>query len=153
MQIAAPKPYAVPTKSDGTVIAPLQSDGRQTLLANTTYYYALPGNTELIGAVHLQGDSAIILTSADIEESCFDPGDVSLVSTSAADWMKQDPSSAYIPVVGAGWSVTNATVAAAGGAAGGAIWDLGNLGGKRRRLKVVVGGTGGKLRVGTNGKA
>lgn len=77
--------------------------------------------------------------------------DVSDYTTTAGLWIKQDATTAYVPVVGSGNSVTNMTITAGGSAAGACEFDLGNLGAKRVRIKVVA-TTGGLVRCCVHGK-
>lgn len=126
-------------------VEPKPTEAGQTLLLSTTYYYNLMGNDSPLSAVHIKWDASIVITSIVVEDSCIP--EAALGSTTAGDWIDEDPTTAYVGSVGAGVTVTNATVAVAGGAAGGAMYHLGNDGALKKRLKVVVGGTGGVLRV------
>jgi hypothetical protein len=139
-----------------------------TLASGTTYYFPVgapkspvPAEAPLV-AIHIRGDAAIIATIT-VEDSVFPAGsspvdgrgnpDVTDFDGTAGNWIPENPSTAIVGTSGTGWVATAATVAVAGGTAGGAIFHVGNLGSRRLRLKVVVGGTGGKVRVGVHGKA
>jgi hypothetical protein len=151
----------------GLDVAPVKSDGTRldhstgidpgiagyTLVHDTTYYYDLgPLVKEATHqSVHCKWDASIILTSISIEDSNLP--DVSLTSATAGDWIHEDPTNAYVAAVGG--TATKATVAVAGGSAGGCVFHLHGMGlseSARCRLKVVVAGTGGVLRVATAGK-
>lgn len=137
-----------------------------TLAANTTYFFPfgaqrspVPAEVPLVG-VQVAWDAAIIATIT--PETCLFPatlqggdprGPVVLTDydVTAGLWLLQAPPTAYVPIVGGTVSVTTATVP--GGSRGGCEYDMGNLGARRGRIKVVVGATGGVLRVGVHGKA
>jgi hypothetical protein len=131
-----------------------------TLAASTTYYFPLNIDGAICEAVQLRGlTAALIITAARIEDTCFPMAssgkgdvDVSNFDAGVGNWMIENPSTAYVPVVGTGWVATNAIVAVAGGAVGGALWNLGNMGTRRARLAIVVGGTGGDVRVAGHAK-
>lgn len=138
-----------------------------TLASGTTYFFPLgssrspvPAEVSVVSA-HVRWDAAAILTIT-IETSVFpsslqggDPrtGTPQLThfDTTPGFWLLQNPPTAYVPVVGG--IATAMTVAVAGGTAGGCEFDLGNLGPRRGHVKIVVGGTGGVVRVGVHGKA
>lgn len=160
-------------KSDGTVINAnrIMTGGSLTVLgctlaSGTTYYFpfgsqrsAVPAETSL-ATVQLRWDAAAVLTIT-VETTVFPatpqggdprgPAQLSDFDTTAGMWLQQNPSSAYVPATGG--TPTAMTVAVAGGSAGGCEFDLGNLGARRGRVKVVVGGTGGVVRCGIHGKA
>jgi hypothetical protein len=143
-----------PIKSDGTKG---DRDGIEakasgyTLASSTSYYYDLgPSSREgAFQSVHVKWDSAAILTIT-IEDSNFT--DVTVYDTTAGNWLLENPSTAYIAnkstdASTGGSTVTNATVAVAGGTAGGCFFNIGMTGAMRTRLKIAVGGTGGVVRV------
>jgi len=133
-------------KSDGTRPAFDELTGINTLASGTTYYFELPGPRDLLCSAHCLWDASIILTSVVMEDSNL-PGDITTAySSTAGHWLTENPSTAYIPVTGSGVSVTNATVAATGGAAGGCMINIADQGSYRQRIKVVVAGTGGAFR-------
>lgn len=160
-------------KSDGTIIAAnrVMTGGSLTVLgctlvSGTTYYFPFGAQHSPVPAeaplttFQVRWDAAIIMTvtvETTVFPSTVQPGDprgpaqLSDFDTTAGYWLQQNPSSAYVPVVGG--SVTNMTVTVPGGSAGGAEFDLGNLGARRGRIKMVVAGTGGVVRGGVWGKA
>lgn len=143
-------------------------NGDCTLVNGRTYLFAvgsseapLPAEVPLT-SIHLRWDAAVIVTFT-IETCNFPakkpgvlgdvgPDDVTDVDATAGNWIQENPSGVYVGTVGAGVTVTNLTIAVAGGAAGGAMIHLGNLGSRRVRVKAVVGGTGGKVRCNVRGK-
>lgn len=152
-------------RANGSDVAPIKSDGTSTstpngkqgytLLSGTTYYYPLGGNSAPLESCHVQWDASIIITAITIEDTNFD--DVTNYSATSGEWISENPSTAYISTTShnastGGATVTASTIAVAGGTAGGCMYHLGNTGAKRTRLSVVVGGTGGVLRVATHGK-
>lgn len=138
-----------------------------TLASSTVYYFPVGASKSAVPAeapyvsIHLRGDAAIIATIT-VEDcnypSTTSPGDnrgvadVSDFDTTAGYWVQENPSTAIVGVNGTGWSAVAATVSVAGGNAGGCMFHVGNLGSRRMRLKVAVGGTGGKVRVAVHGK-
>jgi hypothetical protein len=161
------------TRADGSAGGPsgnLGSMGR-SLAANTTYYVVAgnadapaPAMTELI-CWHFKWDANVIVTLT-IEMSCFadfiqgnrhGPVDVSNNNVVAGNWIQENPSSAVISTTSTdastgGATVTNSTIAVAGGTAGGCTLQVGNVGARRVRMKAVVAGTGGVVRAAFNGK-
>lgn len=115
-------------------------------------------------SIHVAWDNALVATSLNYQESnlpCFkslsgpytdsDAGaDVTIYDDTAGNWITIDSSTAYIPG-GTGFTVTNMTIAIAGGTANGTIYDVGNTGARRARMKIVV-TTGGYFRCHTHGK-
>lgn len=138
-----------------------------TLVAATTYYFPfgsqhapVPAESPYVAA-QIRWDAAAILTIT-IETTLFPasfqaldprspPIQLSDFDATAGFWLQQNPTTAYVPATGG--TPTNMTVAVAGGAAGGCEFDLGNMGSRRGRVKIVVGGTGGVVRVAVHGKA
>ncbi len=144
--------YVTPIKSDGTVETMDATElgrGAFTLASGTTYYFPIACGDARNVSVHLQCDAAIILTSATIEDCNFPEVDVTNYSSTAGHWIDEDPSTAFVGLVGTGYTHSSGVVAVAGGAAGGAMWHVADVGARRMRLKVVVGGTGGEVRVAT----
>lgn len=159
MGLAANRTYITPIKSDGTTptFAPgadatLTGRGVYTLVAGQTYYFPLPVGGSSMYDVHLQHDAAIAITSATIETSSMGESEVSNISAVAGAWMDQDPSTAFVATVGAGTTATNGVVAVVAGNVGGADWQVSATGAARSRLEVVVGATGGEVRLGFCGK-
>lgn len=167
-------------KSDGTLISAnrVMTGGAVTALgctlaSGTTYYFPLgaqrssvPAETPLVTA-QLRWDASAILTIT-VETTVFpstpqgaDPrGPVQISdyhdeSATPGYWQQQNPpSGTYVPAKGLGGAgtVVSLTVTVSGGAAGGCEFDLSDLGARRVRIKVVVGGTGGVVRCGVHGK-
>ncbi len=140
-----------------------------TLASGTTYYFPLGAPKAAataecaLTAVAVRWDAAIILTSVQIETTIFpatsSPGDgrgPTLLSdfenATPGYWLLQNPTTAYVPVTGGTQTPSTMTVTVAGGSAGGCEFDLGNFGARRARVKIVVAGTGGVVRVGVHGK-
>lgn len=138
-------PHVATTGVYGEPLGKEPNKAGYTLVAGTTYYYYLGNQSKeaAFQSVHLKWDAAAVLTIT-IEDSNLD--DVLSYSVTAGEWIKEDPSTAYVGGSG-GVTVTNATVAVAGGTAGGCMFHLGLMGSLRTRVKVVVGGTGGVVRV------
>lgn len=150
--------YITPLKSDGTLQEAdsessfATSRGVFTLAANTTYFFVLPvGDSTFIDA-HLTHDAAIAITSAKIESCSHNKTDVSDISVVGGEWIDQDPADAYVGTVGATTTATAGVVAVVAGNAGGADWQVGGFAAARARLTVVVGATGGEVRVSFCGK-
>lgn len=144
----------IPYKSDGTyqdAKGAVPNIAGYTLANGTTYYYPLGRAVKdaPFTAVHIKWDINAILTIT-VEDTCFD--DVNDWDTTAGNWVKEDPSTAYVAHDGAS-TVLNGTVSVPGGtAAGSALYHIANTGAMRCRLKVIVGGTGGVVRVAQNAK-
>jgi len=152
-------------KSDGTATARDPITGQITLTSATTYYVPIGTDSALVPsmvalvALHLTWSAAIVLTAT--LETCNFPKyrggqpaigpatDVSDVDTTAGNWLQEFLSSANVPITG-GAVAANAITSTP--ALGGAMIHVGNLGSRRMRLKLVVGGTGGTVRVNRRGK-
>lgn len=141
-----------------------------TLAANTTYYFPVgapkaPVQAEVsLIAIHIRGiTAAMVITAIGFEDSCMpaatSPGDgrgvvdVTDFDTSAGAWVPENPSTATVATTGTGWTSTAGVAAAAGTGAGAAMFNIGNLGSRRGRLRVQVGATGGLARVAVHGKS
>lgn len=147
--------FITPVKSDGTVQDPSATEfgrGAFTLTASQTYYFPIAGHDSPFLSVHLKHDAAIAITSATIEDCDFPESEVSNYSSDAGDWIPEDPTDAYVGTAGAGTSVTAGVVAVVAGNKGGARWNIEGTGARRTRLAVVVGATGGEVRVSAWGK-
>ena len=151
-------------KSDGTKVPYEQGQGYN--LGIGTYYVdvGIPDADHV--SVHCTWDANLVATSLAYESSNLpayksesapytDSSAAVDVSIYAADtaglWLTENPSTAYVPIVGAGATVSNMTIAITGGAAGGAMLDLANVGHRRDRMKVVT-TTGGYFRCHAHGK-
>jgi|KBSSwiStaDraftv2_1062776.scaffolds.fasta_scaffold00132_14 hypothetical protein len=148
--------YVAPLKStDGSTpaaVAGAGNAGKYTLVANTTYYYPLSGGDAPFVGCHITGYTAgLILTSVTIEDCDHGSGEVTDFSTVVGEWAPEKPTTAYVAVIGTGWTVgsgaTAGVVAASGAGVGGAKYHLPETSASRTRLAVVVGSTGGDARV------
>jgi len=148
--------------TSGTKVEPRIGDPAQkgvTLASGTTYVFALGGESAPLESIHIVWDAAIVVVLT-IEDSNMPSGlggpggvaDVSNFDSGAGNWIQENPTTAYV-AISAGATATNLTVTTAGTTAGGAMIHLGNFGSRRSRLKAVVGGTGGVIRVMPHGKA
>jgi hypothetical protein len=145
--------------SSGTPVSPAPNAdavvvgrGVYTLTNGTTYFFPLGGQDSRIIGVHLQHDTAIVITSATIEDTCMAEAELTDYDTQAGGWIDEDPSTAFVGTKGANTTATNGVVAVTGGAGGGAMWHIADTGARRTHLKVVVGATGGEVRLGVWGK-
>jgi hypothetical protein len=152
------------TITTGAVVVSAPATG--CTLAATTYYFPVggtlaptPSQTSIV-AVHMKWDANVVATAITVETCNFPqlvgggvtgPTDVTDFDSTAGNWVKEDPSSAYVATVGAGVTVANATVSTTGGAIGAASWQIGNLGSRRVRMKIVL-TTGGVVRCSVHGK-
>lgn len=123
-----------------------------TLAPVTTYFFILPIGGSVLMDIHLTHDAAIAITSATIETCCHAKTDVADTSVVGGEWIDQDPTTAFVATVGATTTATNGVVAVVAGNAGGADWQVSDCASPRARLKVVVGGTGGEVRLSFCGK-
>jgi hypothetical protein len=147
-------PYLVPQIAGGgsPPINPGPA-GACLLASGQTYYYPLGDDASPLASVHIKWDANVIVTFT-IETCNFPIGDVANASTTAGEWMQENPTTAYASGSGSGGlTVTNLSLAVAGGSAGGSTVHIGNLGTRRARLKAVVGGTGGVVQVAGYAKA
>lgn len=125
--------------------------GSFTLLGTpATYLFPLNGADAKIVSVQIQHDAAIAYV-ATIETCNFpdlvdDSDGVAWYSTTAGHWIDEDPTTAFVGIVGANTTASNGVVTTTAGALGGALWHVGNNGARRMRLKVVC-STGGEVRV------
>lgn len=142
--------------SDGSIVLP-DKDGWVSL-GTSSYVFVLGGLADaLVAGVHIASDATIAITTGYVETSNF-PRTVSGsetvlftdYSTTVGEWIKQDPSTAYVPTTGTGWSVTNMTFSKTAGTGG--LWlDLGNIACHRARVFVTI-GTAGTMRLATSAK-
>lgn len=159
--IVKPIPDAI--KSDGSVIP--QEPGLGAKLGIATFFFDVGVPDAPTSSVHIIWDATLVAvvnfqdsnapafksTSSGVQTDPDNGVDVSLFNAgTAGQWVTEDPSTAFIPAA-AGCTITNMTVSITGGTANGTIFNLGNLGTRRGRLKVVV-ATGGVLRVLPYGK-
>lgn len=124
---------------------PPATHGSVTLVAGTTYYFPIGVEIAPLDSVHFVWDANIVITSARIEDGNLSSERSNDWDTTLGAWVPEDPDSAYVAHTSG--AVTNATLAVAGGVAGGAVWHVGNNGTTRQRFAVVVGVTGGVVTV------
>lgn len=145
------------TLTTGAVIPP--DENGEVTLTTTTYFFPLGGSASPLIGVQIRTDASVAGTFT-IETTCFPPykgdggaapTDVTDYDTTTGNWIKEDPSTAYVASTGTGWTWTNLTGVKTAGAAG-AMIHLGNIGSRRSRLKFVC-TTGGKVRVSRWAKA
>lgn len=144
-----PGQYAEPILSTGDPAAKAGGRGIYTLAVGT-YYVDLGGQTSPYHSTHMQWSAALAATIT-FWTSDFAPSEAALISTTAGDWVQQDPSTAYVPT-GTGYTPTNLTIVVAGTNAGGTQINLAGFAASRLRARVVV-TTGGTLRTARAGKA
>lgn len=149
-------------KSDGTKVP--QEPGVGAKLGVGTYYFDVSIPDGPTSSIHMTWDAVLAATSINFQDSNLpaykgaggaatdkDSGaDVAINDNANGNWVTQDPSTAYIPS-GSGYTITNMTVAVTGGTANGTILDIGNVGSRRGRIKIVV-TTGGFFRCYPHGK-
>lgn len=145
--------YIIPIDSNGATLVEDGGHGVCTLAAGQTYYYVLGGIDASFISAHLTGiDPGLIITSATVQDCNHADNDVSNFSTTVGDWSPEKPSTAYVSTDGTGWTASNGQVAVAGGSVGCAFWHLAEDAAARTRIAVVVGATGGKVRMSGHGK-
>jgi hypothetical protein len=144
--------------SDGSIVHP-DENGNLSLSA-ATWYLVLGGTSDaLLESLHMKWSTAFAATIT--FETCNFPrykggagsgtSDVTDHSTVAGNWIQENPSTAYVGVVGTGNSATALTITAGGTNAGGATVHLGNLGTRRLRAQLVVSNAG-TIRANAHGK-
>ena len=150
-------------KSDGTLVP--NEIGKGYSLGIGTYYIdvGIPDADHV--SVHCTWDANIVFTSLAYQSSNLpayasesapytDSSGAVDVSIYEADtggvWLTENPSTAYVPIVGTGVTVTDMTVAATGGA-GGAMFEFAAATSRRARMKIVT-TTGGYFRCHAHGK-
>lgn len=144
--------FSTPVIATGTVQEPAASvfgRGTFTLLTGVTYFFPLGGQDAATISAHVRWDASIILTSITVEDCNFPESDVPIYNDDAGAWIDEDPSTAFVGSDGAGVTVTAGVIAVTGGAQGGCMFHMDGTGARRTRLKVVVGATGGAMKVGT----
>lgn len=141
----------VPVNTTGTeqplVNSPALGKGSVLLLTGVTYFFPIGGQDATTLSAHVRWDANLILTSITIEDCNENEVDVPLYSDNSGEWIDEDPSTAFVGTDGAGVTPTNGVVAVTGGAAGGAMFHMNGTGARRTRVKVVVGATGGYMKV------
>ena len=129
----------------GVANEPDSATGYATLDVDT-HYFPIPMVAEAeVVEVHLLTGAAIA-GSFYLEVTCVPikkhkgvgADDATNHNETAGVWVKLNPSDAYVPTVGAGWTVTNATAVKTAAAGGAAIFTLSGFGSLRARLVAVV---------------
>lgn len=142
--------FITPVNAAGTIQTPgaaIYGRGTFLLVTGTTYYFPLGGQDATAVSAHVRWDSDIIIDSITVEDCNYSEDDVSNYADDAGDWIDEDPSTAFVGSDGAGVTATNGVIAVAGGAAGGCMFHMDGTGARRTRVKVVVGGTGGYMKI------
>lgn len=139
------------------------------LVAGTTYMYGLSASDSPTVAIHVKWDAAIIITRLTVEESCLPrflnsgagggAPDIIDTSQTKGDWIIWPLPATNVSLisddgsVGAGtYTPATGILATTGGTGGGAMFHLPDQATPRLRVTVVVGATGGVLRVGEGRK-
>lgn len=150
--------YVQPIDSTGALVAGDGARGVYTLLAGQNYFYILGGADASIMSAHLTAyasaaaPNGLIITSATVQDCDHSDLDVSNFSAVVAEWVSEDPSTAFVGADGTGWSAINGVLSSTGAGLGGARFDIAESAAFRTRIAVVVGATGGPLRVSSHGK-
>lgn len=141
--------------TDGSAVTETEH-GKYTLTALHTYRFVIGGAESALQSVHLTGyTSALVITTATIQTTDHAELDVTNSSTVVGEWVNEDPPSpAFVAFDGTGWAAgaTPSVIAAAGTGVGGARWNLVDNAATRTALTIVVGATGGVVRVSAGGK-
>ena len=130
--------------------------GKYTLVASRTYRFVLGGAESALQSIHLTGyTSGLTITTATIQTCDHAELDVTDSDTTAGHWINEDPPSpAFVAFDGTGWAAgaTPSVITAGGTGVGGARWNLAHNAATRTALTIVVGLTGGVVRVSGHGK-
>lgn len=117
------------------------------------HYFEVPLTADGdLQSIHIK-TGALIAGTFTIETSNIPsagPDSITGYDETVGNWVKEDPTGAYVASTGTGWSWTLLTGVKTAGA-GGAMIHLGNLGAKRCRVKAAI-TTGGTVRVIPHGK-
>lgn len=138
-----------PIRMDNGVLAPVASSPANgfTLVNGINYAVPLPVDGLLSFVVSLIGFSAgLILTTAAVEDNLIPEG---IIDDTSGKWLPYAPTSNSFEGAGWGFSTPNFTVA--GGAVGGFSGRYQQMCQPNARLKLVVGATGGDVRIGFAG--
>lgn len=164
----SPRVEAQAVQSNGTPIT-LEPGKGSILVAGTTYMYGLSASDSPTVATHVKWDPAIIITRLTIEECCLprylnsstatSSPDIIDTSQTKGDWIIWPLPATNVSLLsddgsagGATYTPATGILAVAGGTAGGAMFHLPDQATPRLRITVVVGATGGVLRVGEGRK-
>lgn len=123
-----------------------------TLVLGTTYYYDLGGADASLLHLMMQGDATVIITSATLEETDLSVTEAPLTSDVSGQWFAVHTDRITAIAEGTGWAVTSDVGSTSGGTQGGFAMNVIDQAARRTRLKVVVGATGGEVRVNCWGK-
>lgn len=118
-----------------------------------TYYYPMGrgGQESQVETWWVKWDNAAIITIT-VEDTDANT-DIADYDTTVGNWVQFNPANLTTGYIAASsGTVTNMQLVVAGGTAGGAMIYLNLRGEMRSRLKIVVGGTGGVVRVCTHSK-
>lgn len=155
---------AIPLKqTDGSPAATANSlgVGSVTLLSGTRYLVLLAGADQTVLGAHIQWDASILFTSITVEdcsipiEAFASDANKGLLVTTSGVWIPEKPTTAYVataPDPSATLTVTNGVIALTSGQAGGAHFHIVDTGAERTRLNILVGATGGVVRIATHVK-
>lgn len=147
------------TAYDGGGDASIPKGSGLVTLDVDSHYFPIPyADEDEITTIHILTDGTIVGVFT-VETTNFPKKtgenngatDVTDYDETTGNWVKEDPSTAYVATVGTGWSVSALTLTKTAGA-GAAIIHIGNCGARRMRLKAAI-STGGTLRVVAHGKA
>ena len=155
MTLAVNRCYIQPILADGTIqdadAEPTFTNGRGVYtLAAGTYFFVLPIGGSALADIHLTHDAAIAAV-ATVETCSHGKSEVADNSIVAGEWLDQDPSTAYVAMVGATTTQASGVVTIVAGNAGGAEWSIEGFAPARGRLKLAV-TTPGEVRVSFCGK-
>lgn len=141
-----------PAPAGGETTLGTSNVGVYTLTASHTYVFVIGAADAMFLHAQLRGDAAIVITSATVQDCDENPHETSDYSDNTGEWLDTPAALIESAKVGTGWSNTSDVGAAAGGNEGAVAWNILNHGGRRMRVKVVVGGTGGQVRFSEWGK-
>lgn len=148
--------YLVPVDTADSTSPTELERGKYALTASHTYVYILGGAEAVNLSITMTGyTSGFVMTSAAIQDTDHAERDVADTNTTVGEWITEDPPTpAFVGIDGTGWAAgaTPGIVVAAGTGVGGARWNLSADAATRSRLTVVVGVTGGTVRVSAGGK-
>lgn len=120
-------------------------------LAAGTYFVPLGGKECSLIHATVQGDAAIAITSATVEECGLGEVEAPWHSDTTGQWFATDVAQILTAKEGTGWTNTSDVGGNAAGNAGGVAFTIFDAAAPRYRLKVVV-GTEGQARFTTSGK-
>lgn len=146
-------PYVVPVLTDdGTDAVAANGRGKYTLTASKTYVALLGGAGAPVHSAQVEFDSGSVITSITIEDCNADVSEVTNIDTANGAWIAENPLDSYVGCEGNASAVA-AVVSKTAGAVGGCMFHLNGTGAARTRLTIVVGATGGVVRIAAHGKS